>query len=88
MWIIISYAAAILTTLSFLPQALKVIKTRNTKDISLCMYFLFTVGVVLWALYGFFNQEYAVGIANALTFVFAAIILVYKIINTIRKNDN
>lgn len=83
--LVISYIAAILTTIAFLPQALQVIKTRNTEGISLGMYIIFVTGVVLWTIYGLATGEYAVGIANAITLVLAGIILVYKLKDTKAK---
>lgn len=71
--------AAVLTTLSFLPQALQVIKTKNTEGISLAMYTMFVLGVFLWAIYGYINSDMPVLIANLVTFAFASIILFYKI---------
>jgi len=71
--------AAILTTASFLPQAIKVIKTKETKDLSLSMYSMFFIGVVLWLTYGILIQNIPVIIANAVTFVLSGIILMMKI---------
>lgn len=70
--------AAILTTLSFLPQAYQVIKTKDTSSISLGMYTMF--GVFLWIIHGWNIQDYNLIGANTITFVFASIILTYKII--------
>ncbi|MCM1988431.1 SemiSWEET transporter [Oceanirhabdus seepicola] len=71
--------AALLTTVSFLPQAIKVIKEKNTTGISLGMYSMFTVGVFLWLIYGISRSDFPVIIANATTFVFAGTILTMKI---------
>jgi MtN3 and saliva related transmembrane protein len=73
------YAAAFLTTLSFLPQAIKVVRTRETGAISLSMYALFTAGVMLWGIYGLMTGQWSIIIANGITVVLAAIILVMKI---------
>ncbi len=79
-WItIIGFAAAICTTASFMPQALKTIRTKNTSGISLSMYWLFTVGTLLWLSFGLLTNNIPVTVANAVTFLFAAIILFYKI---------
>ena len=80
--------AAVLTTLSFLPQALKVIKTKNTEGISLGMYTMFVLGVFLWAIYGYINKDIPVLVANTITFVLASIVLSYKIIYSIKKANN
>lgn len=76
---IIGFIAAVLTTASFLPQAIKTIKTKDTSGISLIMYILFSVGVFLWLVYGIFIHDFAVISANSVTFVFASIILFYKL---------
>ena len=78
---IVGYLAAILTTVSFLPQAIMTLKTRDTTSLSLGMYSLFTMGVFLWMIYGVFLLNPAIIIANAITFVLAAIILGVKIYN-------
>ena len=49
---LIGFIAAILTTFAFVPQVLRVWRTRSTSDISLGMYALFTLGVALWLVYG------------------------------------
>ncbi len=72
--------AAILTTLSFLPQAYQVIKTKDTSSISLGMYTMFVFGVFLWIIHGWNIQDYNLIGTNTITFVFASIILTYKII--------
>ena len=48
----IGYVAAVLTTVSFVPQAFKTIRTKDVSGISLSMYLIFTVGVLLWFAYG------------------------------------
>lgn len=75
----IGVIAAILTTLSFVPQAIKVIKTKDTSGISLLMYSMFVIGVFLWVVHGINIKDYPLIFANAITFCFAAIILSYKI---------
>jgi MtN3 and saliva related transmembrane protein len=77
---IIGYMAAFGTTASFLPQAIKTIRTKNTSGISLSMYALFTAGTLFWMIYGIMSGSLPVTVANVITFVFASIILVYKII--------
>lgn len=71
--------AAILTTLSFVPQAIQTIRTKETKAISLPMYLMFVTGVVFWFIYGWQLGAWPIIIANAITFIFAGTILVYKI---------
>ena len=76
---IIGYFAAILTTLSFLPQAIKTIKTKDTSVISLIMYSIFTIGVLGWLIYGFIKNDIPIFIANLVTLSLAGVILSLKI---------
>lgn len=76
---VLGLAAATCTTISFLPQALKTIQTKDTKDISFAMYLLFTIGTLLWLLFGIFTTNLPITIANSITLIFASIILFYKI---------
>lgn len=76
---ILGLSAAFFTTVSFLPQAIKTIRTKDTSAISLFMYILFTIGTLLWLVYGFITDNLPVWLANAVTTVLAAIILYYKI---------
>lgn len=84
---VIGYLAATLTTVSFLPQALLTLKTRDTESLSMGMYSLFTAGVLLWLIYGLYLANPAIIIANAITFLLAAIILGFKIYNTWSKQS-
>lgn len=76
---IIGYIGATATTVSFIPQAIKVITTRDTRSISLWMYLLFTVGVAIWVVYGIMLAEIPIILANIVTVTLAGIILFYKL---------
>lgn len=76
---ILGFTAALLTTISFLPQAIKVWKTRSAEDLSLAMFLLFTIGVFLWLIYGIMINNYPVIISNSFTLVFALSILAFKV---------
>ena len=75
----IGYAAASLTTASFVPQALLTLRTRDVSGISLGMYSAFTLGTALWLLYGWRLEQWPIVVANALTLGLAAVILCTKI---------
>lgn len=75
----IGNVAALLTSVSFLPQALYIIKTRDTRSISLPMYVLFITGVSLWFAYGLMIGDLPIILANAFTILFSGIILFYKL---------
>lgn len=76
---IIGFMAAFCTTISFLPQAIKTIQTKDTSGISLYMYSLFTAGTLFWLIYGILSPSIPVAVANAITLIFSCIILTYKI---------
>ena len=61
---LVGYVAAGLTTASFFPQAVKTLRSGDTKAISLGMYALFTSGVALWSLYGLLVNDGPVLVAN------------------------
>ncbi|MBX6426010.1 MAG: SemiSWEET transporter [Variibacter sp.] len=72
-------AAAILTTVCWLPQALHVIRRRDTRAISFWSYFVFALGVALWLLYGVFLGRVPIVAANAITLTLLLVILAMKI---------
>lgn len=74
----LGYAAATLTTASFIPQAWLTFRTRDVSGISLSMYSAFTLGVALWLLYGLALQAWPIVAANCVTLVLAGSILVMK----------
>jgi MtN3 and saliva related transmembrane protein len=76
---LLGYAAATLTTLSFFPQAIKTVRTGDTRGISLRMYLLFTVGITGWGIYGLLTRDGPLIAANALTLIPALVVLERKI---------
>jgi MtN3 and saliva related transmembrane protein len=75
----IGYAAATCTTISFLPQLIRVVRLRSAREISLGMFSIFSIGTALWLSYGVLLHSKPVMIANAVTFVLAMSILVLKL---------
>jgi len=75
----LGYAAAALTTSSFIPQAVMTIRSRDTRGISRGMYIIFTVGVALWLAYGIYLDSWPMILANFVTLGLAATILVLKL---------
>jgi MtN3 and saliva related transmembrane protein len=71
--------AGTLTTAAFVPQAVKVWRTRSARDISFWMYLVFLTGVALWLLYGVLIESWPVILANVATFILALFILVIKL---------
>ena len=81
---LIGTIAATLTTLSFLPQAILVLRTGETRGISLGMYSVFTLGVALWIVYGFKLGAVPVIVANIITFCLAMCILIVVVRNKLK----
>ena len=73
------FAAAFLTTVSFIPQAIMTIRTKNTRGISRGMYSMFTLGVVFWLVYGIALNSWPMILANTVTLGLASTILVMKL---------
>jgi MtN3 and saliva related transmembrane protein len=76
---VLGFLAAILTTVAFIPQVVKVYKTKETKSISLSMYMVFSVGVLLWFIYGFYLNSLPMILANGITLLSSIYILFMKI---------
>ena len=75
----IGFFASFCTTVAFYPQAVKVWKTKSTKDISLSMFIIFTIGVFSWLIYGIIIFNLPLILANAVTLVLSLFILKYKL---------
>jgi len=75
----LGFIAAALTSLSFIPQVVKIILTRDTSGISLYMYFLFVVGVACWLAWGYWEGQVPVMLANGLTLALSGTVLLLKI---------
>ena len=73
------YFAAILTTLAFLPQLIKTLKTQKADDVSLITLIMFLTGVLSWVIYGYKISSVPILIANIITFILNLLILIFKI---------
>ena len=76
---LIGIIAGLLTTVAFLPQAVKIWRSKSAKDVSLAMFVCFCAGIVLWVIYGFMLGALPVILANVVTLCIASTILVFKI---------
>jgi MtN3 and saliva related transmembrane protein len=76
---IIGSVAAVLTTLSFIPQAWQTFKTKDVSGISLPMYSMFTTGVLLWLVYSIALQSWPMIVSNCITAPVALAILSMKL---------
>ena len=75
----LGFAAAVLTSASFIPQAVMTIRTRDTHGISRGMYVLFTAGVAFWLAYGIAIESMPMILANTVTLALAGTILALKL---------
>lgn len=81
---IVGYIAGILTTVSFLPQVIKTLKTRDTSGISLLMYCIYISGVILWGIYGVMLGKLEIIIPNIVTVMLSSVVLYLKV-KAVRK---
>ncbi|MEM3373948.1 MAG: SemiSWEET transporter [Candidatus Woesearchaeota archaeon] len=75
----IGLIAASLTSFAGLPQLLKILKTKHTKDLSLEMYTMMFIGVLLWLVYGILKKDLALILANLVSGIIVGLIWVLKI---------
>lgn len=76
---LIGSLAAICTTISFVPQLVRVWKLRSAREISLIMFLVFSIGVFLWLVYGILIGSFPVILANAITLALSLAILGLKL---------
>ncbi|PZV11262.1 MAG: hypothetical protein DCF20_19765 [Pseudanabaena sp.] len=76
---ILGFTAASLTTLAFLPQVIKIWRSRSTRDISLPMLVTFIAGITLWLVYGLLVNAAPIYLANAITLILNLAILRFKL---------
>ena len=74
------YFAAVLTTLAFIPQLVKTLKTKKAEDVSLTTLIMFLTGVAAWIIYGIKISSKPILIANIITFLLNFLILIFKLV--------
>jgi MtN3 and saliva related transmembrane protein len=70
--------AGTLTTLSFLPQVIRTLRTRHARDLSAAWLIIFTLGTAAWLVYGVLRSDVAVAAANGVTFLLVVILVAVK----------
>lgn len=75
----IGMIAGACTTVSFVPQIIKILKTGHARDISLLMYVVLTTGIFLWLVYGLLIEEFPIIIANGVAFILCLSVIIMKI---------
>jgi MtN3 and saliva related transmembrane protein len=76
---LIGTAGAILTTVCWLPQAIKIIRDRDTRALSLPTNLAFTVGILLWLIYGAALADWPLIVSSAVTLALMSVIVVLKL---------
>jgi MtN3 and saliva related transmembrane protein len=74
----LGFLAGILTSISQLPQVIKVVKTRDTRSISIWTYIILFFGIMLWLIYGIAQNDYPLIFANSVTLILTSLIIYYK----------
>ncbi len=77
---IFGYLAAVCTDVSFLPQAIKTVKTKNTEGLSLMTYVFLFFGSLFWFIYGIYSKDVPLVATNTLTtgFTFFIVFIILK----------
>lgn len=83
---ILGYIAAVGTTGAFVPQAIKVFKTKKTDDLSVGTFILMSAGILLWDIYGVLINSFPIIVANSITFCLSFYILAVIIKNKFSSN--
>jgi MtN3 and saliva related transmembrane protein len=78
--------AAVCSTVSFTPQAIKIIRTRETKDISVWMYGLTVTAFAAWAVYGLLLSQWPLVVSNSICFLLSSFILLMTVLPRSKKN--
>lgn len=81
----LGYACGFCTTIAFLPQTIKSIRSRNVSGLSLSMYVIYCIGLIFWILYGVYLHSFQMILFNGITLLFNSIILYLIIANMGRK---
>ena len=84
---LLGLSAGFLTTISFVPQVVKTWRSKSAADISTSMFALFSLGLILWLIYGFYLQSLPIILANSITLVLTAIILILKYHYAFKRNQ-
>lgn len=83
---VIGFLAAACSVSSFVPQAFKILRTRDTSSLSAPMYALTTAGFLLWTAYGIAQGQWPLILTNAICLIFASFILVMTLLSPAKKD--
>jgi MtN3 and saliva related transmembrane protein len=77
--LILGIAAGTLTTISFIPQVVRLYKMKDARELSMATFCIFSCGVFLWLIYGILIREWPVILANGITFILILSIIIMKL---------
>ena len=83
---LVGSVAAVCSIASFLPQAWRIIRTRDTAAISTGMYVIAVTGFALWLAFGIIRSEWPIIVTNAICLLLASFILMMKLLPAVLKN--
>jgi len=76
---VIGIAAGVLTSVSMIPQLIKMIQQKEAKDVSIIMLLVLMSGLVLWAVYGFMREDIPIIATNCFSFLVNVVVLTLRI---------
>ena len=76
---VIGIAAGVLTSVSMIPQLIKIIQKKEAKDVSIIMLLVLMSGLVLWAVYGFMREDIPIIATNCFSFLVNVVVLTLRI---------
>lgn len=85
--IILGAGAAVASTVSFIPQAWRIIRTADTQSISIGMYIITVTGFALWTAYGVRLGQWPLVASNTICFILSGFILVMKLLPRRKKKQ-
>ncbi len=77
---LIGLIAAVLTTVGFVPQLIKTLKTKDVEGISLTMYLVMFLGLIFWLTYGFLIDSFAIKLANIVSGIIVSSLIILKVL--------
>lgn len=77
--LILGIVAGTMTTVSFIPQVIKIYRMKDAKELSMVTFCVFSCGVFLWLIYGIVAAEWPIILANGVTLVLILLIIAMKI---------
>jgi len=75
-WYLLGTVAAVLTTFGFVPQIIKMHRTKSARDISPVTLLQFSAGTILWALYGYHIGDVIIISANVISFIIMIVAII------------